>query len=145
VLLLKEKPNGASDGELSEQVQSDEAIIAIRVIERIFKPMQRIAFLIRVKPEKIDEYRRLHNPIWPELAAELTASGIGNYSLWLRPDGTEFGYLECHDWAATCAYLAKSEVHARWQEMMKGFLLTGADAALGGQPVEMLEQAFVLD
>jgi L-rhamnose mutarotase len=106
--------------------------------------MQRISFLIRIVPEKIDEYLRLHNPIWPELAAELTASGIRNYSLWLRPDGTEFGYLECDDWAATCAYLAKSDVHTRWQEMMKPFLLSSADAAHGGQPVEMLTQSFLL-
>ena len=107
--------------------------------------MQRIAFLIRVVPEKIDEYLRLHNPIWPELAAELTASGIRNYSLWLRPDGTEFGYLECDDWEASCAYLAKSAVHTRWQEMMKSFLISSGDPAMGGQPVEMLKQSFMLD
>jgi L-rhamnose mutarotase len=107
--------------------------------------MQRIAFLIRVRPEKLDEYRRLHNPIWPQLAAELKASGIRNYSLWLRPDGTEFGYLECDDWQTSCKYLAKSEIHTRWQNLMKEFLLTPTDTALGGQPVEMLEMSFLLD
>lgn len=106
--------------------------------------MQKIAFIIRVRPEKLDEYRRLHNPIWPELAAELKAAGIRNYSLWLQPDGTEFGYLECDDWAASCAYLDRSEVHARWQAMMKDFLLTPADRAMAGQPVQMLSQAFEL-
>ena len=78
--------------------------------------MQRIAFIIRVRPEKLAEYRKLHNPIWPELAADLRASGIRNYSLWLQPDGTEFGYLECDDWAATCASLDRSEVHTRWAD-----------------------------
>ena len=107
--------------------------------------MQRIAFLIRVRPEKLAEYLKLHNPIWPELAAELKASGIRNYSLWLRPDGTEFGYLECDNWDASCAYLAKSEVHTRWQTLMKDFLLTPTDTALGGQPVEMLQQSFLLE
>ena len=106
--------------------------------------MQRIAFIIRVRPEKLDEYLKLHNPIWPELAAELKAAGIRNYSLWLRRDGTEFGYLECDDWKSACDYLDKSAVHTRWQEMMKDFLLTPTDSALGGQPVEMLEQSFLL-
>src|SRR5438067_7021669 len=101
--------------------------------------MQRIGFVIHVRPEKLEEYKRLHNPIWPELAAELRAAGLRNYSLWLQPDGTEFGYLECDDWQAACDYLAKSEVHTRWQDKMKDFLLTPTDTGQGGQPVQMLE------
>jgi L-rhamnose mutarotase len=107
--------------------------------------MQRIAFVIRVRPEKLDQYRKLHDPIWPELAAELRAAGIRNYSLWLQPDGTEFGYLECDDWAAVCAYLDKSEVHSRWQLLMEDFLLTAGDPAQGGQPVRMLKRSFLLE
>lgn len=107
--------------------------------------MQRVAFLIRVKPDKLDEYKRLHNPIWPELQDELGAAGIRNYSLWMLPDGTEFGYLECDNWDAACAYLAKSEVHDRWQEMMQNYLVTPVDASQGGQPVEMMEQVFFLE
>lgn len=107
--------------------------------------MQRVAFLIRVKPEKLDEYRKLHNPIWPELAAELKAAGIRNYTLWLQPDGSEFGYLECDDWQASCDYLATSDVHTRWQELMQYYLATPVDAAAGGQPVEMLERVFLME
>jgi L-rhamnose mutarotase len=107
--------------------------------------MQRIAFVIRVRPEKLDEYRRLHDPIWPELAAELRAAGIRNYSLWLQPDGTEFGYLECDDWDAVCAYLDQSGAHCRWQTLMKDFLLTEADPVHGGQPVRMLQRSFLLE
>ena len=107
--------------------------------------MQRVAFVIRVRPEKLEEYKKLHNPIWPDLAAELKAAGIRNYSLWLQPDGTEFGYLECTDWTAACAYLDKSAVHTRWQELMKDFLLTPTDSSQGGQPVVMLEQSFLLE
>ena len=107
--------------------------------------MQRVAFIIRVQPDKLDEYRKLHNPIWPELQDELKAAGIRNYSLWLKPDGTEFGYLECDDWDEACAYLDKSQVHDKWQELMQKYLMTPVDAAQGGQPIEMLEQVFVLD
>ena len=107
--------------------------------------MQRVAFLIRVKPEKLDEYRQLHNPIWPELAAELKAAGIRNYTLWLHPDGSEFGYLECENWQSSCDYLATSEVHTRWQELMQDYLATPVDSASGGQPVELLERVFLLE
>ena len=95
--------------------------------------MQRVGFLIKVKPEKIAEYRQLHNPIWPELAAALKDAGMRNYTLWLSPDGTEFGYLECDDWVAVRAKLAKSEVHARWQKLMQNYLDTPTDAGQGGQ------------
>lgn len=107
--------------------------------------MQRVGFLIRVKPEKLAEYKRLHDPIWPELAVALKEAGVRNYSLWLHPDGTEFGYLECDDWEIVCARLAASEIHARWQTVMRDFLDTdtvGDDQ--GGQPVCLLEHVFLL-
>lgn len=107
--------------------------------------MQRVGFLIKVKPDKVEEYKRLHKNVWPDLLAELKAAGIRNYSLWLRPDGMEFGYLECDDWQAACDYLAKSEVHERWQQFMQNYLDSPTDAAQGGQPVEMLEMSFLLE
>lgn len=107
--------------------------------------MQKVGFLIRVRPEKLDEYIRLHNPIWPELARDLLAAGMRNYTLWLdRSAGVEFGYLECDDWREVCARLEKSEVHTRWQTLMQDYLLSGTDAGQGGQPVKMLEKVFEL-
>lgn len=106
--------------------------------------MQRVGFLIRVKPEKLEEYKKHHSPIWPELVEELKTAGMRNYSLWLHPSGLEFGYLECDDWDAVCAYLADSEVHTKWQELMQNYLDTGTDAGQGGQPVQMLEHVFQL-
>ena len=107
--------------------------------------MQRVGILLKVRLDRLEEYKRLHNPIWPELAADLKAAGMRNYTLWLAPDGTEFGYLECDDWDAVCAQLEKSEVHTRWQKLMQDFLETPVDAGQGGQPVRMLEQVFLLD
>ena len=107
--------------------------------------MHRVGFLLKVRPEKLDEYLRLHNPIWPELARDLRAAGMRNYTLWLAPDGTEFGYLECDDWAVTCATLERSAVHTRWQQLMQDYLETPRSAGQGGQPVLMLRQVFNLD
>ena len=107
--------------------------------------MQRVGFLLKVRTEKLAEYRRLHNPIWPDLARDLRAAGMRNYTLWLAPDGTEFGYLECDDWAATCKQLEASDVHTRWQQVMQDYLETPRSAGHAGQPVLMLEQVFNLD
>ena len=107
--------------------------------------MQRVAFLIRVRPDKLAEYKRLHDPLDPEFAAVLRAAGIRNYSLWLREDGTEFGYLECDDWQKTCAELNRSPVHARWQERMQEFLLSPVSSDQGGQPIELLERVMLVE
>jgi L-rhamnose mutarotase len=109
-------------------------------------PHQRVGFLIRLRKEKLADYIRHHNPIWPELVAELKAAGMRNYTLWLdREACTEFGYLECDDWKAVCAYLEKSEVHTRWQEFMKDYLLSEQNRGEAGQPVKMLERVFLLE
>ena len=107
--------------------------------------MQRIGLLINIKPEKLAEYLEIHENVWPELLAELKAAGMSNYSLWVTPQGTEFGYLEVADWDAACAYLDKSEVHTRWQEYMQNYLESPKDAAMGGQPVELLKMSFFME
>lgn len=107
--------------------------------------MERVGLLLKVKPDRIEEYKKIHANVWPELLAELRAAGIRNYSLWLAPDGTEFGYLECDDWQAACDYLAKSEVHDRWQQFMQNYLDSPTDASQGGQPVKLLEMSFLME
>ena len=44
------------------------------------------AFKMQLKPGVIDEYRRRHDEIWPELSALLTAAGICDYSIFLDED-----------------------------------------------------------
>ncbi len=107
--------------------------------------MQRIGFTIQVRPERLSEYREIHQQVWPDLLAELTSAGIRNYSLWLAADGLQFGYLECDNWEASCDYLAQSEVHSRWQEFMKDYLVLPGAERNAGQPVTMLERSFLLE
>jgi len=41
------------------------------------------AFRMQLKPGTVEEYRRRHDEIWPELAELLSASGIYDYSIFL--------------------------------------------------------------
>ena len=47
----------------------------------------RTCFLLKVRPEKIEEYKVRHAEVWPEMLAALRQAGWRNYSLFLRPDG----------------------------------------------------------
>ena len=51
----------------------------------------RICFLLRIKPDRIDEYRGRHARVWPELQTALRETGWKNYSLFVRSDGMLVG------------------------------------------------------
>lgn len=79
--------------------------------------MQRIAKIIRLKPEAIDEYKRIHADVWPGVLATIAACHIKNYSIFLRePENLLFAYLEYHgtDFEADMARMAEDETTQRW-------------------------------
>jgi L-rhamnose mutarotase len=55
------------------------------------------------------------------MLAEIAAAGRRNYSLFLAEGGRLIGYYETDDDEAAQAYLANSEVAARWEAEMGRF------------------------
>jgi L-rhamnose mutarotase len=55
--------------------------------------MKRHGQLIRVKPEKLEEYKRYHAQVWPEILAMIRECNIRNYSIYHK-DGFLFAYFE---------------------------------------------------
>jgi L-rhamnose mutarotase len=80
--------------------------------------MQRIAMVINVKAEKLDEYKRLHAAAWPDVLAAMQRNNIRNYSIYLK-DHTLFGYLEYHgpDFAADMRRIGADEATQRWWKL----------------------------
>lgn len=80
--------------------------------------MQRIASVIRLRPDKEADYRRLHADVWPDVLSMLKAAHISNYSIFLR-DGLLFSYLEYHgdDYEADTARIAADPATQRWWEL----------------------------
>jgi len=104
---------------------------------------ERVCFQLQVKPDCVEEYRRRHAAVWPEMLQALAATGWHNYSLFLRPDGLLVGYLETDDLAASLAGMAATEVNGRWQAEMAPLF-----ADLEGAPDEgflRLAEIFNLD
>jgi L-rhamnose mutarotase len=85
--------------------------------------MTRVCFQLQIRPELVDEYVARHTPVWPEMLAEIEASGRRNYSLLLGDAGMLVGYYETDDDAASQAYLAASSVAGRWEAEMSRFFL----------------------
>lgn len=106
--------------------------------------MERVCFLLRVKPERLDEYRDRHQAVWEPMLTALRGSGWRNYSLFLRPDGLLVGYVECDDFAGAQHAMDQTEVNARWQaEMAPLFELP--EGARPDTGAERLEEIFHLD
>jgi L-rhamnose mutarotase len=80
--------------------------------------MQRICFHLRVRPDRMAEYKQRHLEVWPEMLQALRETGWRNYSLFLSEDGLLTGYLECDDFAKARSAMAEREVNARWQADM---------------------------
>jgi L-rhamnose mutarotase len=105
--------------------------------------MKRICFVLNVKPDRLEEYKRRHRNVWPEMLDALSETGWRNYSLFLRPDGLLIGYLECADFERARAEMAKREVNDRWQREMADFFLQ-PDGALPDRAMQPLEEVFHL-
>jgi L-rhamnose mutarotase len=82
---------------------------------------ERSGFVLRVKPDRVDEYVEAHREVWPEMLAALRAAGIRNYTIF-RAGNEMFGYFEADDLEAAARYLASQEVSARWQDAMAELL-----------------------
>jgi L-rhamnose mutarotase len=106
--------------------------------------MTRVGFLLKVKDDLIDEYRRRHESVWPDMQEALRRTGWHNYTLFLRDDGTLFGYFETPESFQTALDgMAREEVNERWQqEMAPYFEETGLRA---DQMMEELVEIFHLD
>jgi L-rhamnose mutarotase len=103
----------------------------------------RYCFQLQVRPERMAEYQKRHQAVWPEMQDALRATGWRNYSLFLRDDGLLIGYVESDDLAASQAAMAKTEVNARWQSEMAGFF-TGIDGRPPDEGFLLLTEVFHL-
>lgn len=84
--------------------------------------MKRHGFRLGLKPARLDEYRREHVKIWPEIAAAIDAAGIRNYSIYHHA-GDLFAYYEYvgppAEYAARLAALAEAPRMREWWDLME--------------------------
>ncbi len=82
--------------------------------------MKRYGMVIGVRAEKLDEYKKLHAAVWPDVLKMIKECHMQNYSIYLRklPDGQHylFSYFEYtgSDFAADMARMAADPTTQRW-------------------------------
>jgi len=82
--------------------------------------MKRYGQMIKLKPDRIDEYKRLHAAVWPGVTRAIARSNIKNYSIFLK-DETLFAYFEYHgtDFEKDMEEMAADPVVQEWWGVTK--------------------------
>ena len=107
--------------------------------------MKHVGFVLKVRKDRIDEYKEFHRNVWPEMQEALSRNGWDNYSLFMREDGLMFGYFEAPvDFQTALDSMAKEKINGQWQSLMSEFF----EIPEGSAPDQMmvqLEEVFHLD
>ena len=106
--------------------------------------MQRVCFVLQVRPECIEEYTQRHRNVWPEMQQALEESGWRNYSLFLRPDGMLIGYFETDDLQRAMAKMKTYPVNDRWQTEMAPLFASNSNTKPDDQ-LSPLQEVFHLN
>lgn len=86
--------------------------------------MKRYGQVIGVKPERLEEYKRYHAAVWPEILDMIRQCNIVNYSIYFKEVAPcmplLFAYFEYigDDFAADMAKMAADPMTQKWWDVM---------------------------
>lgn len=106
--------------------------------------MQRVCFRLKVRSDRLDEYRHHHKEVWPEMLRALARTGWSNYSLFLADDGVLIGYFETASFEAALAGMTATPVNDEWQSQMSEFF-EDLDAPEPDRNLHVLDEIFNLE
>ena len=104
--------------------------------------MIRNAFKMKLKPSAVDEYKKRHDEIWPELAKAHSDAGIFDYSLYFDEETlTLFAFQKLTD-DNTSDGLKDLEIVKKWWDHMADLMEVHSDNSPVFKP---LHEVFHMD
>ena len=101
--------------------------------------MIRRSFRMTLKEGKLEEYKKKHDEVWPEISKILTSSGVTNYSIYYdKKDNTLIEYMELTD-DNTFDQMEELETIKKWNIFMKDLLATKSKEDASPVVDELLE------
>lgn len=85
----------------------------------------RAGFTLRLKPGGFDEYKRLHDNVWPELVSTFAENGITQVTIF-HADSQLFIYSEIDDDEAW-QRVWNLDIHLRWAKDLEPYMELAAD------------------
>ena len=101
--------------------------------------MHKVCFQRRIRRECIEEYRKRHAAVRPDMLSALREAAWNNYTLFLGEDGLLVGYFETEDLPSALSALESTDANRQWMAEM-------ADYFEDGMPNKaFLQQIFALE
>ncbi len=107
--------------------------------------MKRYGQIIGIRPERIEEYKKYHARVWPEVLETIRACNIRNYSIFLLGD-LLFAYFEYvgEDYAADMTKMAADPKTQEWWTIMNP-MQRPLESAAAGERWARMEEVFHTD
>jgi L-rhamnose mutarotase len=103
---------------------------------------KRLAFKMKVNPGVIEEYKKRHNELWPELHTLLKDAGISEYSIFFDEDTNYLFAFQKQAGDKGSQDLGKTEIVKKWWKFMADIMETNSDNSPVSTP---LEEVFYMD
>jgi L-rhamnose mutarotase len=105
--------------------------------------MQRVAFLLRLKPGAGPEYDAAHRQVWPEMLDLLKRSGVSEYSIFRRDELLFLTMKLDVDFETTWTKIESDPVNTRWQQAMSAYFAP-PEGTRPGERFPMMQEVFYL-
>ena len=109
--------------------------------------MKRMGMVIRLKANKIEDYKRLHISVWPDVLKTIAKANIRNYSIFLRePENLLFGYWEYYgdDFEADSAKIASDPKTQEWWKITDALQIR-MESSKPNEQWSMMDEVFHTD
>jgi L-rhamnose mutarotase len=82
--------------------------------------VRRFGMIIRLKPDKVEEYKELHRNVWPEVLKTIKDCHIQNYTIFYK-DGHLFSYYEYtgENYEEDMKKMAEDPITQKWWALCK--------------------------
>jgi len=101
---------------------------------------RRVAQIVKLKPEHVEEYKKCHAKVWPEVLKQIKDSNIEDYSIFHDPEThilfASFKYVG-YNWAGDMERMRDNAKVQEWWKMTDGFqesFVPGAKSSADGEP-----------
>ena len=103
---------------------------------------KRIAFKMKIKAGAIEDYKKRHDELWPELHKLLKEAGISEYSIFFDEETHILFAFQKQAGDQGSQDLGKNEIVRRWWKFMSDIMETNPDSS----PVStILEEVFYME
>ncbi len=89
--------------------------------------MEKVAFKMKLNPGQVEEYKKRHDEIWPELSKLLSDAGVYDYTIFIDEETNVLFAVQRLKKGHTAADLPQNELVKKWWKYMSDIMESNPD------------------